>query len=121
MAARLPIYMANMRDNPQWLAMFALGRFLPVRQALWRFAREGASYDCSASMFPGSTMPAAVNELRTEGLFTGLQMPELVCADILRFAQSTQCFANLSRRVEFLPSAHDDAVGRLGRPVLTGH
>ncbi len=121
MAARLPIYMANMRDNPQWLAMFALGRFLPVRQALWRFAREGASYDCSASMFPGSTMPAAVNELRTEGLFTGLQMPELVCADILRFAQSTQCFANLSRRVEFLPSAHDEAVRRLGRPVLTGH
>ena len=121
MAARLPIYMANVRDNPQWLAMFAFGRFLPVRRALWRLAPEGTPGDCSASMFGGSMAPAAVKELRAEGLSKGLQMPEPVCADILRFARTTPCFANLSRRVEFLPSAHDDAVGRLGRPVLTGH
>jgi hypothetical protein len=120
-AARLPIYAANIRDNPQWLAMFAFGRFLPVRQALWRLARESAPCDCSESMFPGGNMPAAVKELRTEGLFAGLQMPEPICGDILRFAQSTPCFANLSRRVEFLPSAHEDVVSRLGRPVLTGH
>lgn len=121
LAARLPTYMANMRDNPQWLAMFAFGRFLPVRRALWRLARKGASRDCSASMFPGNAMPATVNALRTEGLFSGLQLPERACADILRFARSTPCFANLSRSHEFLPSAHGDAVSRLGRPVLTGH
>ena len=121
MAARLPIYMANMRDNPQWLAMFALGRFLPVRRALWRSAHEGASPDCSGSMFGASTVPGTVDALRAEGLFTGLQLPEPVCEAILRFAQTTPCFANLSRRVEFLPSAHGDAVNRLGRPVLTGH
>ena len=120
MAARLPIYAANMRDNPQWLAMFALGRFLPVRQALWRLAHEGAPRDCSGSMFGDGTIPAT-HELRTEGLFTGLLLPEPVCADILRFAQSTPCFANLSRRVEFLPSAHGDAACRLQRPILTGH
>jgi len=120
-AARLPVYMANMRDNPQWLAMFALGRFLPVRQALWRLAHEGALPDCSGSMFGGGTVPGAVGALRAEGLFTGLQMPAPVCADILRFAQATPCFANLSRRTEFLPSAHGDAVGRMDRPVLTGH
>ena len=121
MAARLPIYVANMRDHPQWLAMFAFGRFLPVRQALWRLAQEGASLDCSGSMFGGSTAPGVVEELRTEGLFTGLQLPGPVCGDILRFAQETPCFANLSRSHEFLPSAHDDAMSRLGRPVLTGH
>ena len=31
-AARLPIYAANVRDNPQWLAMFILGRLLPGRK-----------------------------------------------------------------------------------------
>ncbi len=121
MAARLPIYMANMRDNPQWLAMFTLGRFLPVRRALRRLAHESASHDCSHSMFAGSNMLAALAALRTEGLFTGLRMPEPVCEDILRFAQSTSCFANLSRRVEFPPSEYNDAVVRLGSPVLTGH
>lgn len=120
MAARLPTYAANMRDNPQWLAMFALGRFLPVRQALWRLAHEGVSDDCSASMFTAN-QPETVSTLRSEGLVTGLQLPAPVCADVLRFAQSTPCFANLSRRVEFLPSAHGEAVGRAGRPVLTGH
>jgi len=121
LATRLPIYVANMRDNPGWLAMFALGRFLPVRRALWRFGGESAPYDCSRAMFQGSNLPAALGELRKEGLFAGLQMPEAVCRDILSFAQSTACFANLSRRVEFLPSAHADAVGRMSSPVLTGH
>lgn len=120
-AARLPIYWSNMRDSPRWLPMFTLGRFLLVRQALWRLARESASYDCSSSMFPGSDTRAALNELRGEGLFAGLQMPKHVSAEILRFAQSTPCFANLSRQVEFLPSAHADTVGRLARPMLTGH
>ena len=121
MAARLPIYMANVRDNPRWLAMFAFGRFLPVRQALWRSAPETQPYDSSKSMFLGSDMLATLDELRKEGLFTGLSMPEQVSTDILRFAQSTQCFANLSRSVEFLPSTHSDAAGRLSRPILTGH
>lgn len=121
MAARLPIYAASVRDNPQWLAMFAFGRFLPVRQALWRLARESAPYDCSGSMFLGSNVAAVVEELQTEGLFTGLQTPEPICGDILRFAQSTPCFANLSRSVEFLPSAHENVVSRLSCPVLTGH
>ena len=121
MAARLPIYLANMRDNPQWLAMFAFGRFLPVRQALWRLSPEGAPLDLSGSMFGDGTVPGAVDTLRTEGLFTGLQLPGPVCAAIGQFAQTTPCFANLSRRNEFLPGAHADAVGRLGRPVLTGH
>ena len=120
-AARLPIYAANMRDNPQWLAMFVLGRFLLVRRVLWRLPLESASRDCSNSMFLGSAMPATLDELRREGLFAGLQMPEQVCKDILSFAQSTPCFANLSRQAEFLPSAHTDAVGRLARPILTGH
>lgn len=121
MAARLPIYAANMRDRPQWLAMFALGRFLPVRRALWRLAHDGAPPDLSGSMFGGGTASGAVDTLRAEGLFTGLQLPEPVCETILRFARATPCFANLSRRVEFLASAHGDAVRRLGRPVLTGH
>ena len=121
MAARLPIYVANMREHPQWLAMFALGRFLPVRQALWRLAHEGALPEPSSSMFGASTVPGAVDALRAEGLFAGLQLSDPVCEAILRFAQTTPCFANLSRQVEFLPSAHGDAVGRLGRPVLTGH
>lgn len=120
LAARLPTYLANMRDNPQWLAMFALGRFLPVRQALWRLTHDGMSEDCHDSMFPGGT-PETVDALRSEGLVTGLQMPETVCSDILRFAQSTPCFANLSRRVEFLPSEHGNAVSGVGHPVLTGH
>lgn len=121
MAARLPVYAANVRNNPWWLAMFAFGRFLPVRQALWRLARESVSYDCSKSMFRDSTMPAALGELRTEGLFAGLQMPQAVCEDILSFARSTSCFANLSRRLEFLPLAHVDAADRFSHPVLTGH
>lgn len=121
LARRLPIYMSNIRDNPQWLAMFTFGRFLPIRRALWHLGHGRASDEHVRSMFQGSNLPAAVGELRTEGLFDGLQLPDCVHRDILQFARSTPCFANLSRRVEFLPSAHADAVGRMSRPVLTGH
>ena len=30
-AAKLPTYAADAIDNPEWLAMFAFGRVLPIR------------------------------------------------------------------------------------------
>jgi hypothetical protein len=120
-AARLPIYAANVRDNPQWLAMFILGRLLPVRQALWRLSPDRDVHDCSRSMFPGSDAVVAVSELCREGLYCGLQLPESVWQAILGFGQETFCFGNMSRDVEFRPENHQEAVSLFNRPILTGH
>ncbi len=121
MAARFPIYWANVRDNPQWLAMFVLGRLLPVRQALWRLARQTEPRDCPTSIFVNSDAAVGVEELRREGMHAGLQLPNALCRDILQFAQTTSCFANLSRELEFLPAEYEDAARRFDRPILTGH
>ena len=120
-SARLPTYLANARDNPQWLAMFILGRLLPVRQALSRLSRRTVRPDGGASIFIGSDHGRILGELQAAGMFAGLRMPAPVSQEILRFAQATPCFANLNRHLEFLPSEHADAAHRFGHPILTGH
>ncbi len=119
--ARLPTYWVNVRDNPKWLPMFVFGRLLPIREVLWRLSPKPKAKDYSTSMFPGVSVPASAEELRAEGLCLGLQLPQAICDEIVRFARATPCFGSLNRSLEFLPAEHSAAVQRFHRPILVGH
>ncbi|TIM50089.1 MAG: hypothetical protein E5Y60_36850, partial [Mesorhizobium sp.] len=62
-----------------------------------------------------------VGALRSDGLFSGLALPQSIHEEVASFAQRTPCFGNFDRRLEFLPAKHAEAEKRFGRPLLSGH
>jgi hypothetical protein len=117
----LPSYWADARESPQWLLMFALARFVPVRRLLRRIARLPAARDTRASaLFPSVRSDAAVARLQFDGVWTGLMLPPRVVDEIRAFATRTPCYGNFDRKLAFLPGAHAEAEARHGRGIVVG-
>lgn len=118
--ARIPTYMADFRENPKWLMMFALARLMPARRAHWLTAAPAIS-SSKASMFSRTICKNAVAALRDSGIFTGLVLPEPICKKIYDFAIQNPCYGNFDRDLVFLPDDHDEAEKRFGCAILSGH
>jgi len=122
MIARAPTYLAYLRENPAWLAMFVLARTKPVRRAHWRLAKTvRALPDRGETMFGDADRPLVIDALNTQGLFSGFLLPPTIREEISRFAIMTECFGNFDRRIEFAPADHSTAEKRFGRSILSGH
>jgi len=122
MAVRIPTYLTDLRENPAWLPMFLLARTMPFRKAHW-LAAKAVPPDTTAfpSMFGDHDAAEIAQQLRTNGIFTGLALPDDIREEISRFGRETSCFGNFERGLEFLPAAHEEAEQRFGRPILSGH
>ncbi|RWK56753.1 hypothetical protein [Mesorhizobium sp.] len=121
-AVRIPTYLSDVRENPAWLPMFMLARTMPARRLHWRGAKpvRPAQKD-QETMFAGVDRDAVVGALRSDGLFSGLALPQSIHEEIASFAQRTPCFGNFDRRLEFLPAEHTEAEKHFGRSLLSGH
>jgi hypothetical protein len=121
-AVRIPTYMTDLRENPAWLPMFMLARTMPGRRMHWLGAKRASPVDSTKkTMFAGVDRETAVEALRSEGLFSGFMLPPAIYEEIVAFAQSTPCFGNFDRRLEFMPGEHAEAEKRFGRSLLSGH
>ncbi|MFA6153380.1 hypothetical protein [Mesorhizobium sp.] len=121
-AVRVPTYLKDLRENPAWLPMFVLARTLAGRRLHWLGAKPAPpAANAKDTMFRGVDRAAAVNALRSDGLFSGLVLPAAIHEEIARFAERTPCFGNFDRRLEFMPAEHAQAEKRFGRPLLSGH
>lgn len=122
MAARVPTYLTDARENPAWLPMFLLARTMPFRRAHWLTARPAPAASTTApSMFAGLKAGDVAAELRKSGISTGLMLPEDIRQEIARFGHETPCFGNFERQLEFLAGDHAQAERRFGRTLLSGH
>jgi len=121
-AARVPTYLSDLRENPAWLPMFVLARTMPGRRLHWLGAKPARpARNAHETMFTGIDREAAVDALKSDGLFSGLVLPSSIHEEVARFAGRTPCFGNFDRRLEFMPGEHADAEKRFGRPLLSGH
>ncbi|HBF32536.1 hypothetical protein [Rhizobium sp.] len=121
MAVRIPTYLADLRENPAWLPMFVLARTLPGRNLHWLTARrQNTKQPMPPSMFEAD-MPSAVEALKADGIFTGLQLPKEIHQEIHAHALETPCFGNFDRKLEFKAREHTEAEKTYGRPILSGH
>ncbi len=121
MAARIPTYLTDLRENPAWLPMFVLARTMPGRRLHWLGAKQAKPARNEDTMFAGVDRAAAVRALKSDGLFSGLLLPQAIHEEIASFAERTPCFGNFDRRLEFMPGEHAEAEKRFGRPLLSGH
>jgi hypothetical protein len=121
-AARIPTYLTDLRENPAWLPMFVLARTMPGRRMHWLGAKRVRPLeDAAETMFAGVDRSTAVEALHSEGLFSGLMLPPAIHQEIADFARRTPCFGNFDRRLEFMPGEHAEAEKRFGRSLLSGH
>jgi hypothetical protein len=117
----IPSYLADAWESPRWLVMFALARFVPVRELLRRLARpRAAAPDRPSALFPGVPTDAAVAALDGDGLWCGLNLPPSVVGDIRAFANATPCYGNFDRKLTFLASEHAAAEQRYGCGLIVG-
>ncbi|WP_425645317.1 hypothetical protein [Agrobacterium leguminum] len=122
MAARIPTYLTDLRENPAWLPMFMLARTMPFRKAHWLTARRvPRSTETPPSMFGHLKPEAIADELRRTGIFAGLTLPQDIQQELFRFGCETPCFGNFERKLEFLAGEHAEAEQRFGRTILSGH
>ncbi|MBB6162366.1 MULTISPECIES: hypothetical protein [Rhizobium] len=122
MAVRIPTYLADVKENPAWLPMFMLARTMPGRRAHWALsAKYKPSDDPQPSLFGALDATAVADALRSDGIFTGLQMPAEIQQEISRFALTTPCFGNFDRSLEFVAPRHREAEQSFGRSLLSGH
>ncbi|CAN7407302.1 hypothetical protein [Mesorhizobium sp. LjNodule214] len=121
MAARIPTYLTDLRENPAWLPMFVLARTMPGRRLHWLGAKQAKPARNAGTMFTGVDRAAAVAALKSDGLFSGLVLPQSIHEEIANFAERTPCFGNFDRRLEFMPGEHAEAEKGFGRPLLSGH
>jgi hypothetical protein len=122
MAARVPTYLTDVRENPAWLPMFLLARTIPFRRMHWLTARAvPTTTQRHASMFGDIDAAKAAAELKRSGIFTGLNLPRDIQQAILKFGLETPCFGNFERKVEFLAGSHAGAEENFGRSILSGH
>ncbi|MBB4169973.1 hypothetical protein [Rhizobium sp. BK538] len=122
MAARVPTYLTDLRENPAWLPMFVLARTIPFRRAHWLTARPvPPSAKSATSMFGDIKAEEVTAELRRTGIFSGLNLPPAIREEIARFGHETPCFGNFERGLEFRAGDHAEAERRFGRTLLSGH
>jgi hypothetical protein len=119
--ARLPTYLADLRENPSWLVMFVFARTMPGRRLHWLFARPGNGQATESAVFGDVDRANAVAELRSVGLYAGFALPQSIHREILNFAERTPCFGNFDRRLELLPNEHKEAEKRFDCSILSGH
>jgi hypothetical protein len=121
-SARLPVYLADLREDPKWLLMFVAGRVVMVRRAVSLMSRsDPASVVPRDTIFPTLDTGAMTRELRKDGVSCGIQLPESVVRGIRDFADRTECFGNIERGIAFLAKDHERAEDATGRPILVGH
>ena len=121
MIKRLPTHIADIRENPRWLPMFALGRVMLFRDFAWRLRTPPRQLDLATTVFPDVSADQVTERLRQDGLFQGLRLPAAIQSDIALFARSTPCFGNFDRKVELLAQDHRATEAATEKAILTGH
>jgi hypothetical protein len=120
-SGRVPRYLAKLRGNPTWLPMYVFGRLMPVRRMHWMAAKAAPLSPQQPTIFANVTRESAVDALRRDGLFSGINLPREICDEIAAFAMSTPCFAGSDRNIEFLPEEHAAAEERSNQAILNGN
>jgi hypothetical protein len=72
-------------------------------------------------MFADVTCESAVEALRRDGLFSGINLPKQICSEIAGFAACNSCCVGANRKLEFMPDEHEAAEQRFNQAILNGN
>ncbi len=106
--ARLCKYFNKAHKNPKWLIMSILGRFYFIRCTVKTRAEKPNTHQYYLSAennyFPYLNNKNIYRTLCQDGLYLGINLPEQIVQEIITFAYSTPCYANLDPQKGFFYS-----------------
>jgi hypothetical protein len=118
--ARLPTYLADIREDPSFLPMFLLARTMPARKVFCNELNTNVPEAPAApSMFQVNARDVS-RALHTDGLFEQIFLPPAITGSIRWFADNTPCFGNHDRSRDLLPWQHI-AMQSKAMPVTSAH
>jgi hypothetical protein len=127
-AARVPRLLAEVASRPSWLALFVLGRLLPVRRGISRhFGRRGVAsagipdWRADPAAPAGPPLPTLVATLDRDGICTGLRLAPETVAEIRAFADANPCYGGPDWRTRFDANDQAAAERRYGEALVVGH
>ncbi|OAF18671.1 hypothetical protein AXW67_03945 [Bradyrhizobium neotropicale] len=121
MLKRLPTHVADIKENPRWLPMFALGRVMLFRNLAWKLTAPPEHIDLTNTLFPELEVEHVTEQLRRDGLFQGVRLSTDITSEISSFARRTPCFGNFDRKIELVAEEHRSVELATGKAILTGH
>ncbi|MBF2064545.1 MAG: hypothetical protein IGS39_09020 [Calothrix sp. C42_A2020_038] len=109
--------------HPQWFIMRRLARFEVIRR--WKTAsfntyNPDIEISNKLSIFTNINIENAVADLEKHGLYQGLQLPEYIIEDILKFAYNTRCYAAKNPKLGFFVHEKDKAQTACKQKILVG-
>ncbi|HHP7244372.1 MAG TPA: hypothetical protein ACFE0H_06770 [Elainellaceae cyanobacterium] len=105
---RISKYLYKMRKNPNWFLMSIAGRFNFIRFIIKKTAQQPNIQQYKSvslpSKFSNIDTDTIAKILEKDGLYLGIRLPDRISQEILGFAYSTPCYANLNPQHGFLYS-----------------
>jgi len=109
-------------ENPRWSLMFTLGRFRFVSTAVVFFHRGQIVRPPAGvpSLFASLDVDTALENMRRDGIHTGVNLDAETVAAITRFAYTTECYWPGDHNLRFLYANRAEAERVCGKHILLG-
>lgn len=116
-------YSINALKNPKWFLMFCATRIQILRSWGIYFSKR-PWYQISGdtnSIFKGVNADLVVQELRNEGLYIGINLPQDILSEIQDFSQTTSYLGNANNNLKFFLPNKDQAQLKYQQKFVTAH
>ncbi|MBW4604470.1 MAG: hypothetical protein KME29_34125 [Calothrix sp. FI2-JRJ7] len=114
----------GLTKNPKWLLMRKVSRFQAGRTIRYFLTRQSKlsqlTIDESNSYFTNVNVNEVVNQLKDDGIFLGINLPQCVVKEIVEFAESTLCYANRKPELGFYYHQKEQAQIKTKKQFIVG-
>lgn len=115
-------YLFSTLKEPKWALMFCFGRIQFFRSLATYIAKNNEyKTDIEETMFNDLNIDIAVNRLKNEGLFVGIDIPKHILSEIIDFSQSVSYFGNGNAQFSFFLPEKDRLESHYQQKFTTAH
>jgi len=109
--------------NPQWLLMFIFGRIHIIRSLMVLLASKPEIIipSTDSSFFPEIDVDSVVENLRRDGVCSGINLPDSALNEILEFTARTYYLGNGKFELPFTLNNKEEQEAKYGKPFLFGY
>jgi hypothetical protein len=104
--------------NPKWLLMFILSRFKIFRFLVISTYKHPSFHNIKESIFQELDVDRAVKDLKEGGSYIGIKLPSNSLHELLKFVNSSSCYANGDLELGFPYACKREAEKKYGQSFV---
>lgn len=109
----------TLRERPRWFLMVKLTRFHVIRSLMASCYQDNLKLpkiEKARSLFKSLKVEDVVESIKNDGYYLGLQLPKKTLQEIMRFVNSSVCYANRDPELSFYYAEKQKAEAKYGQP-----